>query len=213
MAYNASNMMLQVHSNAGYANEKKAQSCTGGHFFLSNNSTSTLNNGAILTVATIIKAVMLSVAEAELGALFLNANEAVYIQQKITEMGHPKSHTPIQTNNTTAEAVINNRVHPKQLKAMDMLIHWLKCHEAQGQFKIHWQPGKRNPADYFNKHHAPAHHASIRSEFLTHVKDLAEARSQQVTQGQTKPTSQGNASYKGGLNLLCKYTYSKPTIG
>jgi hypothetical protein len=37
------------------------------------------NNGAILTVVAIIKAVMLSAAEAESGALYINAKEAVYI--------------------------------------------------------------------------------------------------------------------------------------
>jgi hypothetical protein len=96
---------------------------------------------------------------------------------------------------------------------MDMQIHWLKCHAAQEQFKIHWQPGKTNLVDYFTKHHAPAQHANIRSDFLTHVKDLAEARSQRASQGQTKPTNQGNASYKGVLNLLYKCMYSNPTIG
>ncbi len=84
---------------------------------------------------------MLSAAEAELGALFLNAKEAVIIRQILTEMGHPQPRTPIQTDNTMAEAVVNNRVQPKRLKAMDMRIHWLKCREAQGQFKIHWRPG------------------------------------------------------------------------
>jgi hypothetical protein len=79
MTYNASDTILQVHSNAGYANKEKAQSRAGGHFFLSNNNTSPPNNGAILTVATIINAVMSSAAEAELGAFFLNAKEAVYI--------------------------------------------------------------------------------------------------------------------------------------
>ncbi len=64
-------MILNVHSNAGYLNEKKAQSQAGGLFFLSNNDTSPPNNGAILTNATIIKAVMSSAAEAELGALYL----------------------------------------------------------------------------------------------------------------------------------------------
>jgi hypothetical protein len=48
-------------------------------FFLSNDNEFPPNNGAILTIATIIKAVMLSVAEAELGALYINAKEAVYI--------------------------------------------------------------------------------------------------------------------------------------
>jgi hypothetical protein len=161
----------------------------------------------------IIKAVMSLAAEAELGELFLNAKEAVCICQILTKMGHPQPCTPIQTDNTTVEAIVNNRVQPKRLKAMDMRIHWLKCRKAQGQFRIYWQPGKTNLADYFTKHHAPAHHANIRSEFLTCVKDLAEARCLQAKQGQSKPTYQGNASYKGVLNLLYKHTYSKPTVG
>jgi len=140
ITYNASDMILQVHSGAGYANVKGARNQAGGHFFLSNNNSSAPNNGAILTMLTIINAVMLSVAEAELGALFLNAKEEVFIRQILTEMGHPQPRTPIQTDNTTAEAVVNNRVQPKRLIAMDMRIHWLKCREAQGQFRIHWRP-------------------------------------------------------------------------
>jgi len=103
ISYNASNMILQVHSNAGYANKKRARSRTGGHFFLSNNSSSAPNNGAILTMSTIIKAVMSSAAEAELGALFLNAKEGAFIRQILTNMGHPQPHTPIQTDNTAAK--------------------------------------------------------------------------------------------------------------
>ncbi len=75
ISFNARDMILQIHSDAGYANEKGARSRSGGHFFLSNNNTSAPNNGAILTTSTIIKAVMLSAAEAELGALFLNAKK------------------------------------------------------------------------------------------------------------------------------------------
>jgi hypothetical protein len=213
MTYNASNMILQVHSDAGYANKKRARSRAGGHFFLSNDNSSAPNNGAILTILTIIKAVMSAAAEAELRASFFNAKEAVFICQILTKMGHPQPRTPIQTDDTMAEAVVNNRVQPKQLKAMDMRIHWLKCRKAQGQFRIHWQPGKTNLADYFTKHHAPAYHANIRSEFLTRIKDLAEARSLQAKQGQTKPTYQGNTIYKGVLNLLYERTYSKPTVG
>jgi len=143
------------------------------------------NNGAILTMSTIIKAVMSSAAEAELGALYLNAKEVVIIRQILTKIGHPLPRTPIQTDNTTTEAVVNNRVQPKRLKAMDMRIHWLKCCEAQGQFRIHWRPGKTNLVDYFTKHHAPAHHVNIRSEFLTCVKDRAEVRSLRAKQRQT----------------------------
>ena len=57
LAYKASKMILAVHRDAGYC-DKKMQSRAGGHIFLSNNNKSPPNNGAILTVATIIKAVM-----------------------------------------------------------------------------------------------------------------------------------------------------------
>ncbi len=81
-------MVLVIHSDAGYANEKKARSCTGGHFFLSNNNPDPPNNGAILTNVTIIKNVMSSAAEAEIGALYVNAKEAIcwlpYPQNYIT---------------------------------------------------------------------------------------------------------------------------------
>ena len=53
---------------------------------------------------------------------------------------------------------------------MYMRFHWLRDRKAQGQFRIHWQPGSTNLADYFMKHH-------VRAEFLKRVKDLAEARS------------------------------------
>ncbi len=43
-------MILQVHSDAGYANEKRARSRAGGHFFLSNNNSSAPNNGAIFLI-------------------------------------------------------------------------------------------------------------------------------------------------------------------
>jgi hypothetical protein len=131
---------------------------------------------------------MSSAAEAELGTLFINAIEAVHIHNILTKMGHPQPRTLIQMDNTTAKGVIDNRVQPKRLKAMDMRLHWLKDHEAQEQFQIHWRPGKSNSADYWTTHHAPAHHVNIRVEFLTKIKDLAEARQLQKTQGQTTKT-------------------------
>jgi hypothetical protein len=37
ITYNASQIILAIHSDAGYCNEKNARSQAGGHFFLSNN--------------------------------------------------------------------------------------------------------------------------------------------------------------------------------
>jgi hypothetical protein len=50
-----------------------------GHFFLSNGADIPPNNGAILNIAHIIKHVMSSATEAELAALYISAQEAVYI--------------------------------------------------------------------------------------------------------------------------------------
>ena len=124
-------------------------------------------------------------AEAELGALYLNAHETVYLRQILTEMGHPQPRTPIQTDNSMVEGVVNSKIQPTRTKSMDMRFHWLHDREAQGQFCIYWRPGKTNLADYFTKHHPPAHHVNVRSEFLTRVKDLAEARRQRQEQSQT----------------------------
>jgi hypothetical protein len=77
--YKASKMMLAVHRDTGYGNEKKSRCLAGGHFFMSSNNYLPPNNGAILTIRTIIKAVMTSAAKAELGAIYLNKKEAVYI--------------------------------------------------------------------------------------------------------------------------------------
>jgi hypothetical protein len=84
---------------------------------------------------------MSSAAEAELGALYLNAKETVYLRQILHEMGHPQPPTPIQMDNTTASGVVNNIVQPKRTKAMDMRYHWLRDREERKQFRIFWQPG------------------------------------------------------------------------
>ena len=55
LTYSASNMVLAVHSNAGYLNELKVKSRAGGHFFLSSNAKIPSNNNVILNTAQIIK--------------------------------------------------------------------------------------------------------------------------------------------------------------
>jgi hypothetical protein len=59
-------MVLAGHSNASYLLETNERSRAGGHFFMSNDDEIPSNNGAILTISQIIKAVMSSVAEAKM---------------------------------------------------------------------------------------------------------------------------------------------------
>jgi len=88
LTYQASDMVLIVHSNASYLSEPKARSRAGVHFFMSSDITNPHNNNAVLNIAQLIKAVMSLAAEAELGALYINAREAVPMRQLLTEMGH-----------------------------------------------------------------------------------------------------------------------------
>jgi hypothetical protein len=78
---------------------------------------------------------------------------------------------PIQTDNSTAHALLTNRILPKALKAMDMRFHWLRDRDAQGQYHFYWRPGTQNLADYFTKHHPASHHKSFRSQILTSPSD------------------------------------------
>ena len=95
MTYHASDMILSVHSDAGYNNTPKAICRAGGHSFMSINENIPPPNGSVLNIAQIIKVVMSSTVESELGALFISAKEAVYIRAILEEMGHHQPPTPV----------------------------------------------------------------------------------------------------------------------
>jgi hypothetical protein len=171
LTYRASDMILAIHSDASYLSEPKSRSRAGGHMFMAGREEIPSNNGAVLNISQIIRAVMSSAAEAEIGALFINAKTAVSMRQTLIELGHPQPRTPMQTDNATAHALLTNKILPKALKAMDMRFRWLKCREAQGQFRYYWRPGTQNLADYFTKHHPATHHKNVRPTILTSVND------------------------------------------
>jgi hypothetical protein len=182
ITYNATDMILATHRDASYLSEPLARSRSGGHFFLSTSADIPPNNSAILNIAHIIKHVMASATEAELAALYINAREAVYIRIILKDLGHKQPATPIQTDNSMAEAVCNGNIQPNRTKAMDMRFHWLRDRECQNQFRIYWRPGKLNYADYWTKHHPAKHHQNIRRDFLTPYLALEMLRIQQKNQ-------------------------------
>ena len=160
LIYRASNMVvLAIHSDALYLSELKSRSrAIGQEMFMAGKDKIPINNGAVLNISQIIRAIMSSAAEEELGALFINAKTAISMRQTLIELGHRQPCTPMQTDNATSHALLNNKILPKALKAMDMRFHWLRCRDAQGQFRHYWRPGTQNLADYFTKHHPATHH-------------------------------------------------------
>ena len=67
-------------------------------------------NGNIQITSGILKLVAASAAEAELGALFVNAKEAKIIRLILQELGHPQPPTPIHIDNLTAVGIVNNTI-------------------------------------------------------------------------------------------------------
>jgi hypothetical protein len=115
-------------------------------------------NRGLLTIATIIKIVMASTAEAKLAALVIATREMVPQQQALIDMGLPQPRSPIQTDNSTALGVTNKTIVPKRYKMMDMRLWWLRCRGSQNPFQYYWDAGSKNWADYSTKHHPNIYH-------------------------------------------------------
>jgi hypothetical protein len=123
-------------------------------------------NGAVLSIAQIIKFVMASAAESELAALFIMAREMIPHHRTLINMGWPQPKNPIQTDNSTAAGVPNNTIVPLWSKMMDIQFWWLHCQESLDQFCYYCDAGSKNWADYITKHHPDSYHEAHCS---THV--------------------------------------------
>jgi hypothetical protein len=113
-------MQLKIHSDASYLSEPKSKSRIGGFFYLGGKSYSRmapLSNGPLLCHTTVLRHAVSSVAEAEFGALFVNAKEGIVMRTTLSEMGHKQDATDLTTDNTTADGIINNTVQQKTLKS------------------------------------------------------------------------------------------------
>jgi hypothetical protein len=99
--YYASDMQLKIHSDASYLSEPKAKSIIGGYFYLgckTNACMKPLSNGHLLCQTTVLKHVVSSVAEAELGALFVKAKEGTVTRTTLSDMGHNQDATDVTTD-------------------------------------------------------------------------------------------------------------------
>jgi len=73
IVYRSSDMVLCAHADAGFLNETYSRSRAGAHIFLLENDPFPRFNGAVLSIAQIVKFIMASAAESELAALFVTA--------------------------------------------------------------------------------------------------------------------------------------------
>jgi hypothetical protein len=161
--YHASDMILNIHSDVLYLSVYNARSRLGGLFFLRNKSPKHDKiNGSILNVAAVIKKVVASAAESEVGACFHNAQSGAPLRVTLTELGHTQPPTPLRTENSTAFRIFSDTIKQKRSKSMSMRYHWLTDRVRQKQFDVYWRPGRQNLGDYHTKHHSVQHHKDMR---------------------------------------------------
>ena len=132
--FSASNMILKIHSDADYLNETKAWSQASGHFFLGNlPHKPEVHNGAVLNPTGILKHIASSATEAKVGALFVNTKEGKIVRTTLTEMGFPPPATPVTTDNSTANRIMNDTICRQRSRAINMRYHWVPIQEIPGQ--------------------------------------------------------------------------------
>ncbi len=165
--YKACDMIHAVHTDASYLSEQAGKSCGSGHFYLTNDGNKNFNNGAILTLLSIVKQVMSSASDAELAALDYDCKLAIPLCKTLEEMGHPQhKRTMVTTDNITAQGLTMGTMTPKATKSMDQHFHWLKCCRAQQQFLYLWHHSINNRADYARKHLTAKCHQAVWSFYI-----------------------------------------------
>jgi hypothetical protein len=117
ISYHVSDMILHIHSDASYLSVSHARILLGGLLFCGDKPPNEDKlNGYILNVASIIKNMVASAAESEVGACFQNAQSGAPIRITLIEWGHKQPATPLQTNNSTAFRILNETIKQKRSK-------------------------------------------------------------------------------------------------
>eukprot|EP00957_Ditylum_brightwellii_P049416 3749330-Ditylum_brightwellii.AAC.1 len=140
--FRCSNMILHIHSDASYLSEKNAQSRAAGYFYLGEEKVDKIYK-PVLVLAKILKCIMASAAGTECHGLYENGTEAIPLRLTLEEMGHAQAATPIATDNSTAEGIMNANVLKKRSKAVDMRFYWMQDRIRQGQFYAYWESGTK----------------------------------------------------------------------
>ena len=151
-----SDMIMNVHLDASYLFEAKACSWTCGHFFMRwmpKDDVPIKINGAFHISANILRFVVASATEADLGTLYHNCQTGIVFSQTLKAMGHKQPKTPVHCDNATAVGIANNTVKWQRLQSMEMRFFWISDKIAQDMYALSWHPGQENFANYQSKHH------------------------------------------------------------
>jgi hypothetical protein len=165
----ASGMVMNIHSDASYLSKSSARSRACVHFFMGKvpiHGKPIKLNGVFHTLCAILRFLVASVAEAELGALFLNCQEGMIFKLTLEDLRHKQPKIPVHCDNAMVVGIANNTIKRQQSRAMEMRYFWTCEKDAQNVCSFQWHPGMENLANYQSKHHPGAHYTAVRPYYL-----------------------------------------------
>ena len=158
--FRASDMLLQVFSDASYLSWPRARSVAGSYHCLGLGGALVSGlpfdplafiNGPISCHTNVIPVVCSAVQEAEYASLFAAARIADDERRILHNLGYPQPPTLLLCDNECAVGLANKTMVPRLSKSIDMRFHWLQDRIQQRQFRVEHVRGDRNVSDYFTK--------------------------------------------------------------
>ncbi len=178
LIYRACDMILYIQSDASHQSMSDSRSVAGGLFYLANKQVSDMPiNGPLLAPSKVIPNVAAFAGESEYAALFLNAQQGVWLRVVLDALGYPQPSTSLSCDNTCAVGLANNNksLKPKRSKAILMRYHWVYEQVQSGEFDVTWLAGSKNIADFFTKPLPTAKHKEIQALLMAPTEPVVAA--------------------------------------
>ena len=108
-----SDMILHIDSGAAFLVARKARSRAGGFYYMGNQNKALIHGPIAQSMQRSSKT-------------SCGPQLAVPMRTTLQELGHTQPPTSIQTDNSTANGIVNSTIQQNRSKAIDMCFYWLR---------------------------------------------------------------------------------------
>ena len=143
---------LNMFSDASFSSERKSKSRMGGVIFMGDmRRDEELPSAPLRLVSQVTPVVADSAAEAEYLALHAVMKKAVFLKSILEDLGYPQKGSIVKCDNKAATSIANKTAGMKHTKHIRRRFHWIQDQVQLEQYKVVWEKGDINLADYFTK--------------------------------------------------------------
>merc|ERR1712159_539412 len=115
----------------------QSRSRAGGYHYLGDKEGETFN-APIRVKTELIPVVTASAAETELHSVYANALKGLKLRKILQDMGHPQDTTPIKTDNSTVNGIIDRSMKARYLRADSNRLQWVEQVDNK-IFEVYWE--------------------------------------------------------------------------